>query len=99
MITETEVIDALRDPRFVISNENIRTAWELLRQRMRNNEALATMQFRVGDDVQFDAKGFTWTGAVTKVNQKSVSVRATHIGRVIPVDYKVPPSMLRKAAA
>lgn len=48
---------------------------------------------RVGDAVEFDARGRTITGTVTKVNRKNVKVKEDGYGT-----WNVPAAMLRQVA-
>jgi hypothetical protein len=80
--------------------------------RMRQLSEIATCNFVKGDIVEFDAKGGSWRGEVTKVNPKTVSVLAELVGNknamtriskntFTPnrqVSWKVGGSLLRKVA-
>lgn len=71
--------------------EDLREAESALKVRWRELQRRAAISFRVGDKVAFTAKtGKTVTGTITKINQKTVSLRT------IDANWKVSPSLLRK---
>ena len=84
------IIDALADPAITMTMEQIRQAWELLRVRHSNAQALAVTQFKAGDKVTFTGQGKLQEGVVKKTNTKSVAVM------VGSVKWSVSPSNLTK---
>jgi len=76
------------------SFEDIRTISAALKVRHRELQQRAAWSFGVGSRVQFQDKlGRTIVGAVTKINAKTVTVRADNSF----VIWRVTPSLLRAA--
>lgn len=74
--------------------DGIRRMHELLKHRQSNIQYHATFNFDNGDRVQFDGKyGRKVVGSITKINQKSIKVKADGTG----VMWTVSPSLLSKA--
>lgn len=70
-------------------SDHLTTSWKT-RQRQ------IAKTFRIGDEVEFDAKGTHWTGKIVKVNRKTVAVAAESTGPYTrKVEWRVAPSMLR----
>lgn len=90
MNTAEDIITALRNPAIPLSTDDIKTCWALLKSRHSSNSTLQAQAFRVGDEVEFDARGEVKRGTVTKINQKTVSVK------VGVVTWKVSAALLRK---
>lgn len=74
--------------------EDLREAQNALNVRSRELQRRAVYEFRVGDKVEFTTRsGEVVKATVTKINQKTVSVRAFE-----GTNWKVSGSLLRKRA-
>lgn len=74
------------------SLDELREAQNALNVRFRELQRRAAVSFRVGDAVKFQSKtGRTISGTVTKVNQKTVSVKTADS------NWKVSASLLQRA--
>lgn len=74
------------------SLDEMREAQNALNVRFRELQRRAAISFRVGDSVKFQSRtGKTISGNVTKVNQKTVSVRTADS------NWKVSASLLQRA--
>lgn len=98
-----QILSGLHNPAVVMTKEQITEAWDALKIRHKNLQAVAATQFRKGDKVEFDDKrGRPLQGVVTKVNQKTVSVEVVQKALVAggfvnrPVHWRVAASLLRK---
>ena len=79
------------------TKEEIKEAWDVLKQKWGQLDAQAAFQFNIGDEVEWDGKKGLQRGTVQKINQKSVSVDvkdATAFGGV--VTWKVSATLLKK---
>lgn len=78
---------------FAIDNlEDLREAQSALNVRFRELQTRAAYAYSKGDKVGFKTKNGSWiTGVVTKINQKTIEVRAD-AGNT----WKVSPSLLSK---
>lgn len=54
-------------------------------------DTVATRRFSIGDPVDFDSKGVTYSGTVKKINPRTVIVEMDHLGP----PWKVDASLLR----
>ena len=93
-----DILVHLRSPALEMTHEQINEAWAILKQRFNNLTQAAAQSFMPGDKVEFDARGGRWggqtiKGVVSKINVKSVGVKAEN-----GVNWKVSPALLRKAA-
>jgi len=69
----------------------------IYRDKLRDRAAMTSMAYAVGDTVEFDHKGRTWTGLINFKNTKTA--RVDHIEGLEPGRYyRVPWGMLRKVA-
>lgn len=99
-----QVIAALRDPQVVLTDTDIKEAWDVLRVRHGQLGQLAATQYRVGDQVEFNSKKGLKAGKVTKINPKTIEVmvmeRRLFGGNSsdFPVYWKVAPQLLRKVS-
>lgn len=91
-ISAQDVLDAMRDPSVAFTDAQIRQGFEILQTRHRQLQALAVHNFKAGDQVEFDHKGKAMRGVVTKINQKTVSVKVDW------QNWKVAPTLLREAS-
>jgi hypothetical protein len=74
--------------------DGIQRMYELLKHRQSNIQYHATFNFDNGDRVQFNGKyGRKIVGSITKINQKTIKVKADDTG----VMWTVSPSLLSKA--
>lgn len=71
------------------TNEEIQEAWGVLKKLYGLLAQRAVTVFRPGQQVEFVARGAIQRGMVTKINQKSVSVK------VGITNWKVAPSLLK----
>jgi hypothetical protein len=64
---------------FDCSTEELREAENMLKRAWSLLEQKQTAQFRVGDKVKFfSRKGFEVTGTISKINQKTVSLKTDY---------------------
>lgn len=74
------------------SLDELREAQNALNVRFRELQRRAAVSYRIGDTVKFQSKtGKTISGTVTKINQKTVSVRT------VDSNWKVSASLLQRA--
>src|SRR5690606_33196222 len=69
-----DIVAALKNPAIVMSSDDIKVCWDLLKARHSNLQTLQAQSFRVGDRVEFDARGSTKKGVVRKINRKTITV-------------------------
>lgn len=84
MKTAKDIIEALRNPAVGMSSTEISEAFGILKQRRAHIDAMGARSFRVGDEVQFEARRTLHRGKVTKINQKTVEV-------LVPIDNPLTP--------
>jgi len=78
-----------------LPHEDIREAWEMLRNRYKSLARKSMYNFGVGAKVQFKSKyGMMVKGVVTKINRTTVSVRAE--SGTSSVNWRVNPAVLKK---
>lgn len=94
MKTAADILTALHDTSIPMTTGQIKEAWDALKARHSYVQGAAVRQFHVGDLVAFEARGATHQGNVTRINQKTVSVRVMETYG--PVKWKVTPSFLTK---
>lgn len=76
--------------------EDLTVIRDHLRVSWKTRQGQIAKTFRIGDEVEFDAKGTHWSGKVVKVNRKTVAVAAESTGPYFrTVEWRVAPSMLR----
>lgn len=76
-----------------MSREDLLTLNKAMKIRMNTINFENTTKFRVGNSVMFsDKKGYTLTGTITKINTKTIKVKATN-----GVTWSVSPSLLKAA--
>ena len=76
----------------ISSNEEMRDVIQAVKLRQRELNSQAAFQFRVGQKVSFKGKGVTVNGLVTKVNTKTIHVKAE-----TGSNWRVSPSLLKAA--
>lgn len=106
MTNSQDIVAALKNPAIVMSSDDIKVCWDLLKARHSNLQTLQAQSFRVGDRVEFDARGSTKKGVVRKINRKTITVDVTQKAlfdtdsvRERVVQWKVAPSLLRASGA
>jgi hypothetical protein len=70
-----QLIAEIRNPATVLTDNDIRTAWDALKQRHSALKQAQAATFFVGQPVEFTARGVLHQGNVVRVNQKTVSVK------------------------
>lgn len=78
-----------------LDNDGLDEIIELVKIRRSHLTALARRKLDEGTEVEFDARGKTWTGKVTKVNRKTVKVSARPDGEIRWTNWKVSIDLLR----
>ena len=73
-----------------MNNDEINQVVEAIKLQRTFNARTATRALSVGDTVEFEARGRTITGTVTKINRKTVVVREQGYGQ-----WKVTASLLK----
>ena len=73
-----------------MTNDEINQVVEAIKLQRTFNARTATRALSVGDTVEFEARGRTITGTVTKINRKTVVVREQGYGQ-----WKVTASLLK----
>ena len=83
-----EILAKMDETDFTVVNQIVRDGFS-------NVQLKARVAFRIGDIVEWDAKiGKIVTGKITKINRKTIIVRAADTG----TEWRVSPSLLKKAA-
>lgn len=93
LTTAANVLNALRDPATVLSMEDIKEAYSLLKRRTSSLNALAATRYAIGDRVCFTHGAQRLEGVIVKVNQKTVTVDCGGL------KWRVPPSHLKQPSA
>lgn len=91
MIIDREVANFIRKA----NRDEVNTIINLIKERQRVIARQESLKFNIGDKVTFDAKsrGIV-SGTVTKVNRKTVKVKADGVGFM----WIVSPELLKKVA-
>ena len=91
MIIDRDVAKFIRNA----NRDEVNTIINLIKERQREIARQESRKFTVGDRVSFDAKtrGII-TGEITKVNRKTVKVKADGVGFM----WVVSPSLLKKVS-
>jgi small-conductance mechanosensitive channel len=71
--------------------DDIRRVYSILKDRQSRIQYQTTFKFNAGDRVQFNGKGRMVSGSITKINQKTIKVKADD-----NVLWTVSPSLLTK---
>lgn len=80
---------------YQMDNAQINEVIEAIKLKRTYLAKQATRAVVVGDTVEFDGRGRTIRGKVTKVNQKTLQVREDR-GGLVATNWKVTASMVRK---
>lgn len=80
---------------YQMDNAQLNEVVEALKLKRQYLARQATRDVIVGDIVEFDARGRTVRGKVTKVNQKTLQVREDR-GGLVATNWKVTASLVRK---
>ena len=80
---------------YQMDNAQINEVVEALKLKRQYLARQATRAVVLGDTVEFDARGRTVVGKVTKVNQKTLQVREDR-GGLVSTNWKVTASLVRK---
>lgn len=94
----SEIAAALLNPANAYTAAEVKEISSALRARSEWVTSATVRSFRTGDKVEFDHAGKHYTGVVTKINQKTVSVKGRADGAPFDQNWKVSGSLLRKAA-
>jgi hypothetical protein len=90
-LTDSDILEHIA----TLDNDGLNEIIELVKSRRDILTRQTANSIRVGQSVEFEARGATWTGTVTKVNRKTVAVMATCNSSPRPVSWKVTASLLR----
>ena len=91
MIIDRDVAKFIRNA----NRDEVNTIINLIKERQREITRQESRKFTVGDRVSFDAKTRgVITGEITKVNRKTVKVKADGVGFM----WVVSPSLLKKVS-
>ena len=80
---------------YQMDNAQINEVIEAVKLKRQHLARQATRAVILGDMVEFDARGRTVVGKVTKVNQKTLQVREDR-GGLVSTNWKVTASLVRK---
>jgi FKBP-type peptidyl-prolyl cis-trans isomerase 2 len=84
---------------YQMENDEVDQVVEAIKLKRTHLARQATGQLTVGDTVEFDARGRTVRGTVTKVNRKTVVVHERRPSDLVGTNWRVTASLLSRVEA